>query len=111
MCGRRCKHTLSPCRLCTRVGQQHHDARASHMPRQWSTRRTTCMTGQPRDYGLQTRLIHEAQAANDTAAVSPPIFQTSTYLLRTPEEGADLATAVAPATYYTRYGSPNTKQA
>jgi cystathionine beta-lyase/cystathionine gamma-synthase len=68
------------------------------------------MTGQPRDYGLQTRLIHEVQAANDTTAVSPPIFQTSTYLLRTPEEGADLATAVAPATYYTRYGSLNTKQ-
>jgi len=68
------------------------------------------MTEQTRDYGLQTRLIHEAHAANDTTAVSPPIFQTSTYLLRTPEEGADLATAVAPATFYTRYGSPNTKQ-
>src|SRR5258708_31603044 len=68
------------------------------------------MSEQPRDYGLQTRLIHEAHAANDTTAVSPPIFQTSTFLLRTPEEGADMATAVAPATFYTRYGSPNTKQ-
>jgi methionine-gamma-lyase len=69
------------------------------------------MNEQKRDYGLQTRLIHDASAANDTTAISPPIFQTSTFLLRTPEEGADLASAIAPATYYTRYGSPNTKQA
>ncbi len=61
--------------------------------------------------GMQTRLIHGAQAANDTTAVSPPIFQTSTYLVRTPEEGAELAGQIAPAMYYTRYGSPNNKQA
>ncbi len=60
--------------------------------------------------GMQTRLIHSAQVANDTTAVSPPIFQTSTFVLRTPEEGAELAEQVAPAMYYTRYGSPNTKQ-
>ena len=63
-----------------------------------------------RPRGLQTRLIHSAQVANDTTAVSPPIFQTSTYLARTPEEGAELAEQVAPAMFYTRYGSPNTKQ-
>ncbi|HEU5103044.1 MAG TPA: aminotransferase class I/II-fold pyridoxal phosphate-dependent enzyme [Roseiflexaceae bacterium] len=61
-------------------------------------------------HSLQTRLIHMDREANDTAAVSPPIFQTSTYLLGTPEQGADLAAQVAPATYYTRYGSPNAKQ-
>jgi cystathionine beta-lyase/cystathionine gamma-synthase len=60
--------------------------------------------------GMQTRLIHSARPADDTTAVSPPIFQTSTFLLRTPEEGADLAAQVAPATYYTRYGSPNNRQ-
>jgi cystathionine beta-lyase/cystathionine gamma-synthase len=59
---------------------------------------------------LQTRLIHDAHAADDTTAVSPPIYQTSTFRLRTPEEGAEQAEAVAPALYYTRYGSPNTKQ-
>jgi len=59
---------------------------------------------------MQTRLIHSAHVANDTTAVSPPIFQTSTFVLRTPEEGAELAEQVAPAMYYTRYGSPNTKQ-
>jgi methionine-gamma-lyase len=60
--------------------------------------------------GMQTRIIHGAHAANDTTAVSPPIFQTSTFLLRTPEEGAELAEQIAPTMYYTRYGSPNTKQ-
>src|SRR5579864_3980836 len=59
---------------------------------------------------MQTRLIHSAQIANDTTAVSPPIFQTSTFVLRTPEEGAELAGQIAPAMYYSRYGSPNTKQ-
>lgn len=59
---------------------------------------------------MQTRLIHSPQAANDTTAVSPPIFQTSTFLVRSPEEGAELAEQVAPAKFYTRYGSPNTKQ-
>ena len=60
--------------------------------------------------GIQTRLIHLDRAENDSAAVSPPIFQTSTFLLGTPEQGADMAAQIAPATYYTRYGSPNTKQ-
>jgi cystathionine beta-lyase/cystathionine gamma-synthase len=63
-----------------------------------------------RAQGLQTRMIHRANSANETTAVSPPIFQTSTFALRTPEEGAELAEQVAPAMYYTRYGSPNTKQ-
>jgi methionine-gamma-lyase len=63
-----------------------------------------------RTQGMQTRLIHSPQVANDTTAVSPPIFQTSTFLLRTPEEGAELAEQIAPSMFYTRYGSPNTKQ-
>ncbi len=64
----------------------------------------------PRAPGLQTRLIHGAATAEETTAVSPPIYQTATYRLRTPEEGAELAAEVAPATFYTRYGSPNEKQ-
>jgi len=62
------------------------------------------------EHGLQTRLIHSSRQANDTTAVSPPIFQTSTFLLRTPEEAAELAAQVMPTEFYTRYGSPNTKQ-
>jgi hypothetical protein len=59
---------------------------------------------------MQTRLIHGSEKANDTPALSPPIYQTSTFRLSTPEEGAELATQVAPAAYYTRYGNPNTEQ-
>src|SRR2546428_13132255 len=69
------------------------------------------MNKRRRTRGMQTRLIHSAQVANDTTAVSPPIFQTSTFILRTPEEGAELAAQIEPTMYYTRYGSPNTKQA
>jgi len=68
------------------------------------------MNVRKRKYGLQTRLTHNALEANNTSAVSPPIFQTSTFVLQSPEEGADLAAQVAPSMYYTRYGSPNTKQ-
>jgi cystathionine beta-lyase/cystathionine gamma-synthase len=68
------------------------------------------MPKRKRTYGLQTRLTHGTRETQDTTAVTPPIFQTSTFVLRTPEEGADLAAEVAPAMYYTRYGSPNTKQ-
>lgn len=64
----------------------------------------------PRKRGLQTRLIHGAHDANDTSAISPAIFQTSTFRLSTPEEGAELASQVAPATFYTRYSTPNNKQ-
>jgi cystathionine beta-lyase/cystathionine gamma-synthase len=63
-----------------------------------------------RTRGLQTRLVHGGRVASDSPAVSPPIVQTSTFTMRTPEEGAELAAAVAPATFYTRYGSPNNKQ-
>ena len=60
-------------------------------------------------HGLQTRLIHGTRADNPTPAVTPPIYQTSTYRINA-EEGAQLAGEIAPSTYYTRYGSPNTKQ-
>src|SRR6476660_4353705 len=70
----------------------------------------TRMTDDSPPQGIQTRLIHLDRAENDSAGVSPPIFQTSTFLLSTPEQGAELAAQIAPATYYTRYGSPNTKQ-
>jgi methionine-gamma-lyase len=63
-----------------------------------------------RNRGLQTDMIHAAQEANDTSGVTPPIYQTSTFKLATPEEGADLAIAVAPTHFYSRYGTPNTRQ-
>ncbi len=65
---------------------------------------------QQREPGLQTRLIHGSEGENNTAAVAPPIYQTSTFRLNSPQEGAQLAAEVAPAQFYTRYGSPNNKQ-
>ena len=62
------------------------------------------------DADIRTRLIHTADKLNGTMAVTPPIFQTSTYRMESPEHGADLASTVAPAEFYTRYGSPNNKQ-
>ncbi|MBF5041612.1 aminotransferase class I/II-fold pyridoxal phosphate-dependent enzyme [Aggregicoccus sp. 17bor-14] len=58
---------------------------------------------------LQHTAMEEAEAARAGPAVSAPIFQTSTWRLRTPEEGARLSTDVHPAAYYTRYGSPNVR--
>lgn len=60
--------------------------------------------------GIQTRMIQGARPFNDTAAVMPPIYQTATFQLPTPEAGATYAAEVAPAQFYTRYGSPNSKQ-
>lgn len=60
---------------------------------------------------LSTRLQHEPFGDRDDGAVTPPIFQTSTYRLATPEEGAALAGAVRPSRFYTRYGSPNSEHA
>src|SRR5829696_4719430 len=61
-------------------------------------------------WGMQTRLIHDPDGKDGPLAVSPPVYQTSTFRLASPEQGAKLAAEVAPATYYTRYGNPNTKQ-
>ncbi|MCS7055248.1 MAG: aminotransferase class I/II-fold pyridoxal phosphate-dependent enzyme [Thermoflexales bacterium] len=60
--------------------------------------------------GIQTRVIQGARPFNDTAAVMPPIYQTATYQLPSPEIGAAIAAEVAPTQFYTRYGSPNNKQ-
>ena len=60
--------------------------------------------------GIQTRMIQGARPFNDTAAVMPPIYQTATFQLPTPEARATYAAEVAPAQFYTRYGSPNSKQ-
>src|SRR5262249_30413797 len=61
------------------------------------------------DWGMQTRLIHTGQY-DDSTAITPPIYQTSTYRMPTPEAGAELADAIEPTHYYTRLGSPNAHQ-
>jgi len=62
-----------------------------------------------RDWAMETRLLHGTRRSGEAAPVAPPIYQTSTFQMRTPEEGAAMATEVAPAMLYGRLGTPNTK--
>ncbi len=61
------------------------------------------------DLDPSTRLIHAGSEANETSALSVPIYQTSTFRFDTAEQGAELCNAVAPTHLYTRWGNPTTK--
>src|ERR1044071_2998660 len=60
--------------------------------------------------GFQTRAIHAGKSENRTHAVTPPIWQTTTFSADSSEHFADIATAVRPAEFYTRYGNPTHKE-
>ena len=60
--------------------------------------------------GLQTKCIHAAREFNRTSAISPPIWQTTTFLAESSEHFAGLAKSVKPSEYYSRYGNPTHEQ-
>jgi cystathionine beta-lyase/cystathionine gamma-synthase len=60
--------------------------------------------------GLQTRAIHAGKSENRTHAVTPPIWQTTTFAADSSEHFAEIATATRPAEFYTRYGNPTHKE-
>jgi cystathionine beta-lyase/cystathionine gamma-synthase len=60
--------------------------------------------------GTQTVVARAGRAINETAAVAPPIFQTTTFRAGSPEEFQAAAASVAPSSFYTRYGNPVHKQ-
>jgi len=60
--------------------------------------------------GLQTKCIHAAREFNRTSAISPPIWQTTTFLAESSEHFAALAKSVKPSEYYSRYGNPTHEQ-
>jgi cystathionine beta-lyase/cystathionine gamma-synthase len=60
--------------------------------------------------GVQTRAIHAGKGENRTHAVTPPIWQTTTFSADSSEHFAEIATAVRPAEFYTRYGNPTHKE-
>jgi cystathionine beta-lyase/cystathionine gamma-synthase len=60
--------------------------------------------------GFQTRAIHAGKGENRTRAVTPPIWQTTTFSADSSEHFAEIATAVRPAEFYTRYGNPTHKE-
>lgn len=57
--------------------------------------------------GQQSKAVYAAKHANRTTAVSPPIWQTTTFSADTAEEFVEIATAVKTPEFYTRYGNPN----
>src|ERR671929_1211123 len=60
--------------------------------------------------GVQTRAIHAGKGENRTRAVTPPIWQTTTFAADSSEHFAEIATATRPAQFYTRYGNPTHKE-
>lgn len=60
--------------------------------------------------GIQTKAVHTDDDYNTTRAVSPPIWQTSTFSAETAEDFAQAAAAVKPTEFYTRYGNPTHQQ-
>lgn len=57
--------------------------------------------------GQQSKAVYAAKYANRTTAISPPIWQTTTFSADTAEEFVEIATAVKTPEFYTRYGNPN----
>ena len=62
------------------------------------------------DLALQTRVLHAADELNQTHAVTAPIWQTTTFRGDSPEQLAELGTALHPTEFYTRYGNPTHRQ-
>lgn len=60
--------------------------------------------------GFQTRAIHAGKGENQTRAITPPIWQTTTFSADSSEHFAEVASSVRPAEFYTRYGNPTHKE-
>ena len=57
--------------------------------------------------GLQSKSVYASKPLNRTSAISPPIWQTTTFGAETTEDFAEIAVATKPAEFYTRNGNPN----
>jgi len=57
--------------------------------------------------GPQSKSVYASKPLNHTSAISPPIWQTTTFSAETAEDFAEIATATRPEEFYTRYGNPN----
>ncbi len=57
--------------------------------------------------GLQSKSVYASKPLNHTSAISPPIWQTTTFGAETAEDFAEIAVATKPAEFYTRNGNPN----
>jgi methionine-gamma-lyase len=59
---------------------------------------------------VQTKVIHGDGSSNTTRAVSPPIWQTTTFRADSSEHFSEIAAATHPTEFYTRYGNPTHRQ-
>ena len=64
-----------------------------------------------RPHHFDTRAVHAGDEFNPTSALTPPIFQSSTFKLDSCADGGSQAASLAPAEFYTRWGNPTTKHA
>lgn len=59
------------------------------------------------NYGMNTRIVHAGQQPDpSTGALSMPIFQTSTFVFDSAEQGAARFALEEPGYIYTRLGNP-----
>ena len=63
-----------------------------------------------RERALETRLIHGTLSPGVAAPVAPAIYQTSTFQMASPEEGAAMSVQPGAPMLYGRLATPNTKQ-
>ena len=63
-----------------------------------------------RAQGAQTKCVHAPREFNRISAISPPIWQTTTFLAESSQHFATLAKSVKPSEYYSRYGNPTHNQ-
>src|SRR5512142_1814805 len=63
------------------------------------------------DCGFATRALHAGEHVGqpDTRAHANAIFQTSTFVFRNSQEGADIFAGAQPGYVYTRLGNPTVK--
>ena len=62
---------------------------------------------QPPDLGIETTLVHGDRTAASGSAVTPPIYQTSTFTFNDADAMAAAAQTPTFERFYTRYGNPN----
>ena len=60
--------------------------------------------------GINTKATHADQSVRSTKAISPPIWQTTSFAADSAEQLAEIASSSSPAEFYTRWGNPGHKQ-
>src|SRR5436305_11631011 len=95
---------------CARTNDTSDAARWKQRRTYGSERVSGMSTAETDGDGVQTRAIHAGKGENRTHAVTPPIWQTTTFAADSSEHFAEIASATRPTEFYTRYGNPTHKE-